>query len=181
MPKQVDDSERSAQMNVRFDADQASYKFGVLGRWREREVNSDEQELRNGPDIDIGPWTTAAPEHRGGTLGESLSSAEMRRFLAANGSQYSQRPQDVGANAVTRLSEDYQASEDVLAAYAMGTWDIDALRIIAGVRMENTQFRASGNAVDVADGGRSYTVSLDPRQQQLHQRAAGPAPALRRR
>ncbi|HEY9254092.1 MAG TPA: TonB-dependent receptor [Stenotrophomonas sp.] len=158
-PKQVDDSERSAQINVRFDADQASYKFGVLGRWREREVNSDEQELRNGPDIDIGPWTTAAPEHRGGTLGESLSSAEMRRFWAANGSQYSQRPQDVGANAVTRLSEDYQASEDVLAAYAMGTWDINALRIIAGVRMENTQFRASGNAVDVADGGRSYTVT----------------------
>lgn len=158
-PKQVDDSERSAQMNVRFDADQASYKFGVLGRWREREVNSDEQELRNGPDIDIGPWTTAAPDHRGGTLGESLSSAEMRRFWAANGDQYSQRPQDVGANAVTRLSEDYQASEDVLAAYAMGTWDIDALRIIAGVRMENTQFRASGNAVDVADDGRSYTVS----------------------
>ena len=158
-PKQVDDSERSAQMNLRFDADQASYKFGVLGRWRERDVNSDEQELRNGPDIDIGPWTTAAPDHRGGTLGESLSSSEMRRFWAENGSQYSQRPQDAGANAVTRLSEDYHANEDVLAAYAMGTWDIDALRIIAGVRMENTQFRATGNDVDVADGGRSYTVT----------------------
>jgi len=158
-PKQVDDKEHSAQMNVRFDGDKASYKFGVLGRWRERTVNSDEQELRNGPDIDIGPWTTSPPDHRGGTLGESLSSSEMRRYWAANGSEYSQRPQDAGANAVTRLSEDYNASEDVLAAYAMGTWDIDALRVIAGVRVENTQFDATGNHVDVADGGRSYTVT----------------------
>lgn len=158
-PKQVDDKEHSAQVNVRFDGNASSYKFGVLGRWRDRTVNSDEEELRNGPDIDLGPWTTSAPEHRGGTLGQSLSSSEMRRYWAANGSQYSARPQDAGANAVTRLSEDYTASEDVLAAYAMGTWDIDALRVIAGVRVENTQFDAQGNQVDVADGGRAYTVT----------------------
>ncbi|MDG2524718.1 TonB-dependent receptor [Stenotrophomonas sp. HITSZ_GD] len=158
-PKQVDDKEHSAQVNVRFDGDASSYKFGVLGRWRDRSVNSDEEELRNGPDIDLGPWTTNAPEHRGGTLGESLSSSEMRRYWTANGSLYRARPQDAGANAVTRLSEDYTASEDVLAAYAMGTWDIDALRVIAGVRVENTQFDAQGNQVDVADGGRAYTVT----------------------
>jgi len=158
-PKQVDDKEHSAQVNLRFDADNASYKFGVLGRWRDRTVNSDEQELRRGPDVDIGPWTVPAPEHRGGTLGESLSSAAMRSYWAQHGGEFSARPQDVGANGVSLYSEDYQASEDVFAAYAMGTWDIDALRIIAGVRLENTQFRATGNDVDVAGDGRSFTVS----------------------
>jgi TonB-dependent receptor len=158
-PKQVDDQEHSAQMNVRFDLDNASYKFGVLGRWRERDVNSDEEELRRGPDVDVGPWTVPAPSHRGGTLGESLSSSEMRRYWAENGSEFSERPQDAAANAVTRLSEDYVANEDVLAAYAMGTWNIDALQVIAGVRIENTQFRATGNDVDVAEDGDSYTVA----------------------
>jgi len=158
-PKQVDDQEHSAQMNVRFDGENASYKFGLLGRWRERSVNSDERELRRGPDIDLGPWTVAPPEHRGGTLGQALSSSAMRDYWAQHGSEYSQRPQDAAANAVTLYSEDYEANEDVLAAYAMGTWDIDALRIIAGVRVENTQFRASGSSVDVADDGDSFTVS----------------------
>jgi TonB-dependent receptor len=41
----------------------------------------------------------------------------------------------------------------------MGTWDIGALRIIGGVRVENTQFSATGNSVDVASNGRSYTVT----------------------
>jgi len=158
-PKQVDDQEHSAQMNLRFDADNASYKFGVLGRWRERDVNNDEQELRRGPDVDVGPWTVPAPNHRGGTLGESLSSAEMRRYWAEHGGEFSERPQDVAANAVTRLSEDYVANEDVFATYAMGTWNIDALQVIAGVRLEDTQFRATGNNVDVADDGESYTVT----------------------
>ncbi|KAG0771590.1 hypothetical protein G6F22_016350 [Rhizopus arrhizus] len=60
---------------------------------------------------------------------------------------------------MTSLEEDYVASEDIFASYAMGTWDIGALRIIGGVRVENTQFKATGNQVDVAANGRSFTVT----------------------
>lgn len=158
-PKTVDDSEHSAQVNVRFDGEHSSLKMGVLGRWRERDVDVNEQELRRGPAIDLSSWTTAAPEHRGGTLGESIGSDGMRRYWRASGGLYSARPQDVGGNQQVSLQDDYTATEDVFATYAMGTWDIGALRMIAGVRVENTQFNATGNQVDVAENGRSATVT----------------------
>ncbi|CAD2247246.1 TonB-dependent receptor [Xanthomonas arboricola] len=158
-PKRVDDSERSVQINVRFDGEHSSLKMGVLGRWRERDVNVDESELRRGPAIDLSDWTTAAPEHRGGTLGESIGSDGMRRYWNTSGNLYSARPQDVGGNLQTSLQDDYKATEDVFATYVMGTWDIGALRAIAGVRVENTQFDATGNQVDVAENGRTATVT----------------------
>lgn len=158
-PKRVDDKEHSAQVNIRFDGDNSSYKFGLLGRWRDREVDTDERELRVGPDVALSDWTTTTPDHRGGSLGQGMSSDAMRRYWAQFGSQYSARPQDVGANAMTSLEEDYTASEDIFASYAMGTWDVGNLRIIGGVRVENTQFQATGNQVDVAANGRSYTVT----------------------
>ena len=158
-PKQVNDSERSAQINVRFDGDSSSVKFGLLGRWRDRDVNVDERELRVGPDVALSDWTAATPDHRGGSLGQGMSSDAMRRYWAQHGGQYSARPQDAGGNALTSLEEDYTASEDIFASYAMGTWDVGALRIIGGVRVENTQFSATGNSVEVASNGRSFTVA----------------------
>jgi len=158
-PKRVDDKEHSAQVNLRFDGDNASYKVGLLGRWRDRDVDSNERELRVGPDIALSDWTTGTPEHRGGTLGQGMSSDAMRRYWAQFGGQYSARPQDAGGNALASLEEDYTAREDIFASYAMGTWDIGGLRIIGGVRVENTQFSATGNSVDVASNGRSYTVT----------------------
>lgn len=157
-PKQVNDEERSAQVNVRFDGDNSSIKFGLLGRWRDRDVNVDESELRRGPDIDLASWTAAAPEHRHGVMGQGMSSAAMRSYWAQNGSRYTARPQDVAGNAATSLEEDYTASEYIFASYAMGTWDIGALRIIGGVRVENTRFKATGNSVELDDDD-GYTVS----------------------
>jgi len=157
-PKQVNDEERSAQVNVRFDGDNSSIKFGLLGRWRDRDVNVDESELRRGPDSDLASWTAADPEHRHGVMGQGMSSAAMRAYWAQNGSRYIARPQDVAGNAATSLEEDYTASEDIFASYAMGTWDIGALRIIGGVRVENTRFKATGNSVELDDDD-GYTVS----------------------
>ncbi len=157
-PKQVNDEERSAQVNVRFDGDNSSIKFGLLGRWRDRDVNVDESELRRGPDSDLASWTAADPEHRHGVMGQGMSSAAMRAYWAQNGSRYTARPQDVAGNAATSLEEDYTASEDIFASYAMGTWDIGALRIIGGVRVENTRFKATGNSVELDDDD-GYTVN----------------------
>ncbi len=100
----------------------------------------DERELRVGPKVALAGWTTSSPEHRHGNFGDGMDSAAMRasgRPMAAS----SARPQDVGGNAMTSLEEDYVASEDIFASYAMGTWDVGALRIIGGVRVENTRFK----------------------------------------
>ncbi len=158
-PKQVDDSERSAQVNIRFDGDNGSYKFGLLGRWREREVNVDEVDLRKGPAPLLTSWNGKTVSHRGGPLGQGMKSAEMLKWWAANASKFSERPKEAVGNAMVSLEEDYSANEDILAAYAMGTWDIGALRVIGGVRVENTQFDAIGNAVDVAADGETITVT----------------------
>lgn len=158
-PKRVDDKEHSAQVNVRFDGESSSYKFGLLGRWRDRDVDVDERELRVGPAIALSDWSTSSHDHRGGSLGQGMSSDAMRRYWAQNASRYGARPQDAGANALTSREEDYTASEDIFASYAMGTWDVGALRVIGGVRVENTQFQATGNRVEVAANGRSYTVT----------------------
>ena len=61
--------------------------------------------------------------------------------------EYSARPQDVAANTEVSLIEDYTASEDVLAGYLMATMDFDRLRVIAGARVERTEFEATGKGV----------------------------------
>ncbi|MEE7566828.1 TonB-dependent receptor, partial [Xanthomonas sp. Kuri4-3] len=125
-PTRVDDEERSARINVRFDGDNASYKFGLLGRWRERAADVDETELSDGPAIDLADWTVAPPAHRGNSLGQALASSAMRAYWARNRALYAADDGDAASNAVGLLAEDYRAREDVLAAYAMGTWDIGA-------------------------------------------------------
>ena len=152
-PTVVDDKEHSAQVNVRFDADTASYKFGLLGRWRERSADIDEAELRRGPAVDLSSWAGAGLHHRHGDLGQWLDSGAMNRWWAANKGQYQARPQDLAENTALSLEDDYRASEDILAAYAMGTWDIGNLRLIGGVRVENTQFAADGFLVDIDQDG----------------------------
>jgi TonB-dependent receptor len=160
-PGRADDDEYSAKVNVRFDDDNASYKFGLLGRWRERNVDKNESTLSEGPKISLADWTQAAPAHRGNSLGEVISSSAMRAYWAQSGNLYSADEGDAADNAVSMLSEDYSSREDILAAYAMGTWDIGALRVIAGVRVENTQFKANGYQIDVED---SESFSVTPLQ-----------------
>lgn len=151
-PKQVDDEARSAAFNLVFASEGGTeWKTGVLGRWRDRDVNVDEIELRRGPDIDLGSWTIGSPAHRYADMGDGISSAAMRRYLAANLDQYNERPQDAAANTEVSLIEDYHAEEDVLAAYLMASHDFGALRLIAGVRVEATDFTAIGNVVDLED------------------------------
>ncbi|WDS36342.1 TonB-dependent receptor [Pseudoxanthomonas sp.] len=158
-PGRTDDKEVSAKVNVRFDGENSSYKMGLLGRFRDRNVDKNETELSEGPDIDLADWTVSAPSHRHNSLGQALSSSAMRAYWAQYGSEYSADAGDTAVNAIAALAEDYSASEDILAAYAMGTWDIGALRVIAGVRAESTSFSARGYDVVGASDGESFTVS----------------------
>ncbi|KAF1721095.1 TonB-dependent receptor [Pseudoxanthomonas wuyuanensis] len=150
-PIWVDDEEHSAAVNFTFAGDTVTWKTGLLGRWRDRDVNIDEAELRRGPDINLGSWTTGSPRYTHGNMGDGISSDAMRNYLRGNLGDYSARPQDVAANTEISLIEDYTASEDVLAGYLMATMDFDKLRVIAGARVERTEFEATGNVVDLED------------------------------
>jgi TonB-dependent receptor len=48
---------------------------------------------------------------------------------------------------------DYESEEDVLAVYAMSSISIDKLTILAGVRVENTQFSTTGNEITLDEEG----------------------------
>ncbi len=152
-PTFVDDDEFSAAFNLRIDGDAAIWKAGVLGRWRDRDVNVDEVELRRGPAFYASDWSIGSPDYRHGDMGDGISSRRMREYLAQRLSDYSARPQDEAANTEVSLIEDYVAGEDILAGYFMGTMDFDGLRVIFGARVERTSFDATGNVVDIDEDG----------------------------
>ena len=150
-PIWVDDDETSAQVNFRFDGAGMTWKTGLLGRWRDRDVNIDETELREGPDLSPVDWTLSSPKYTHGNMGDGISSWHMREFLRNRLGDYSARAQDIAANTEISLIEDYVSNEDILAGYLMATRDFGNLRMIAGVRVERTEFGATGNVVDLED------------------------------
>ena len=152
-PKQVDDESLSAKFDFTHSGESVTWKAGLLGRWRDRDVNVDEAEYRVGPDVALADWTTGTPSYRHGHLGDGMSSNAMRSWLAANQGGFSARPQDVAENTMISLIEDYSASEDVLAGYLMATMDFGNLRVIAGARVERTDFDARGWRVEIDEDG----------------------------
>ena len=152
-PTWVDDEERSLAVNFRYDGETIGWKTGLLGRWRDRDVDIDEHELRRGPDLNLGSWSRSSPKYTHGNMGDGISSSDMRDYLAGHLGQYSERPQDVLENTEISLIEDYVASEDILAGYLMATANLGNLRLIAGARVERTEFEATGNTVDIDEDG----------------------------
>ena len=150
-PTFVDDKEHSAAVNFTFATDNITWKAGLLGRWRDRDVNIDEAELRRGPDINLGSWTAGTVRYTHGEMGDRIGTGAMRNYLRNHLHEYTARPQDVAANTEISLIEDYVASEDILSGYLMATMDFDKLRVIAGARVERTDFDATGNVVDMED------------------------------
>lgn len=53
----------------------------------------------------------------------------------------------------TNLPGTYQASEDILSTYGMGSFDFGRTRIVAGVRWERTENDYTGNVVTTGAGG----------------------------
>lgn len=151
--KVVDDDELQAAVNLSFEAGPATWKTGVLGRWRSRSADIGELELRVTPDLSLGEWTIAPFSHRFGDLGDGISVRRMLEYLRANAGQFGERPRDVDENLILSLADDYSADENILAAYLMGTFDIGDLRVIAGGRFERTEFDAVGNVIELNDDG----------------------------
>ncbi len=158
-PTMVDDDEVSAAFNLRVDGDAVSWKTGLVGRWRDRDVNIDEAELRRGPSFLLSDWSIGSPDYRHGNMGDGINSQAMRDYLAARLGEYSARPQDVVSNTEVSLVEDYVAGEDILAGYFMGTMDFDNLRVIFGARVERTSFDATGNVVDIDEDGELASIT----------------------
>jgi len=156
-PKIIDDDEYSFGLDAEFPyafGNQAlTVKAGFDLRWKEKDVNVDEIELRRTPDARLNALTVAAPSYGLGNLGQGISSSQYIDFFNANRSAFTERPKDVEENLILSIAQDYVAKEDVMATYLMGTWDFERTRIIAGVRVENTKYSADGNAIEFDEDG----------------------------
>ena len=148
-PILVDDRDVNFNINMEvpeaFGINTLTVKAGLDGRFKEKDINVDEFELRRTPDVNLAQFTTSPYSHGLADMGEGISSAGFMSFYDQNQSLFTARPQDVDENTELSLSQDFVADEDVTAAYMMGTWELDRLRIIAGGRVERTEYSARGN------------------------------------
>ncbi|WP_321396491.1 TonB-dependent receptor [Emcibacter sp.] len=163
----TEDDEWAFKLDVRRDMDfggnQGYIKFG--GKYKMRD------KMRDNTFVvyeDLGDYTLAdfatttgygIDDAQGGLAADSQA---IRDFFRDNIDSFSINEDDtiLGSEAL-----DYTANEDILAGYLMGSVDVGNLRIVAGLRVEHTEFDAIANQVIVGDessvtevvGENSYT------------------------
>lgn len=155
------EKETDLGFNARYDfGDRAAYvKFGARHRAKDKDSEGEVLEL-----------TTAPPSFTFANLSEPASDYPYLRVpristAAVQQAFYGNRGAFSGARAFEDSEfEDFSISEDVSAAYAMAGTTVGRLNVIGGLRVERTEFKTTGNVLDVANStssrstaSRSYT------------------------
>lgn len=138
------------------------FKFGVKHQTREKSNRVNATVYDGGfDDMTAAQFGTNAPKYNLGNFGPGMSRGALSSFVKSNLNQFEVNELDtmIDSNAGTYTSE-----EDVSAAYAMITLDIDNWRIITGFRYEDTSFKTAGNRVElIADEvNDEETVAITP-------------------
>ncbi len=109
---------------------------GAKARWRKKSYNLDSS-VYDGYD---GTYTLADvlgdQSYRIANILPLPSQNGPTDFFYNNQGNFELNPLDTLLNSTT---SDYSVKEDILAAYMLGRWDSDTLRVIGGVRMEQTR------------------------------------------
>lgn len=163
-PIKVDDDDTNFSFNAEranaFGNYDLTLKAGVDARLKKKDSNVDEFELRDVPDLGLDQFTIGAPGYGLGNLGPGISAPQFLSYFFSNRDQFRERSKDEGENRQLRLGPDFVADEEVYAGYLMATLDQGPWRLITGVRVEQTEYSADGNQIDIdADGN----VSVQPR------------------
>ena len=127
----------------------AEIKFG--GKYRDREKTNDAiVSLYDGDfdDVDPSQFEAAAPDWGLGDFGPGLHKGAMRDYFNQEEDvlELAELDSEVESNGAT-----YSNEEDILAVYLMGKIDINDLRIVAGLRYEDTDFSTSGMRVELIE------------------------------
>ncbi len=161
-PLSVDDDDVNFALNIEvpmaFGIESLTVKTGIDGRFKDKLTDVNEFEERDTPDVLLSQFTTGAPSYGLSDIGQGISSSAFVNFYNSNRSEFRQRPQDVEENLALNAAQDFNAEEDVTAGYMMGTWNLDRVRVIAGVRVERTDYTADGNELLFNEDG-DLTIS----------------------
>lgn len=126
------------------------FKFGFKHQSREKFNDADVTIYDGGfDDIVAQQFATATPNYNIGNFGPGISQNSLKDYVLANRADFDV---DQLKSTIDSKGNSFESNEDVSAAYAMVTLDIDKWRIITGVRYESTRFDTQGNKVElVAD------------------------------
>ena len=103
-----------------------------------------------GRDFFLSEFSTNNTAYTLGNYGPQVNAGLVRSFVNANIASF---VEDTDAT-LLESARDYTINEDVTALYAMSRVDIDNLRIVYGLRYEQTDFEADGfNVAEVDVGG----------------------------
>ena len=142
-----EDTQTSIALDFGRETGFGSMKFGVKMRWREKKTNED-VEIYSGD----GTWfLDAALLPNGGaaygfpTPVDPVPDNSIERDILAGGIgiDFEDLDSEIDSNVA-----DFVYDEDVLAAYAMATWDMDRASFTAGLRVERTETDNRGNLVE---------------------------------
>jgi TonB-dependent receptor len=127
----------------------AEIKFG--GKYRDRKKTNDAiVSLYDGDfdDVDPSEFEAATPDWGLGDFGPGLQKGVMRDYFnqEEDSLELAELDSEVESNGAT-----YSNEEDILAVYLMGKIDINDLRIVAGLRYEDTDFSTSGMRVELIE------------------------------
>jgi len=142
-------------LTVRFDVTHfeqwgelpVEVKFGGKYSRREKTNHVDEVIYDGGfDDLTAADFATAIPDYALGNFGGGLDRRAIRDFV---NSQRANFDIDTIKTQESNLAEAYRNDEDILALYAMVSFDIDDWRVVTGLRYEDTSTSTRGNRVDV--------------------------------
>jgi TonB-dependent receptor len=156
------ETESDVGFNARYDltaANPSYVKFGALLRAKEKDAEGEALELTTAP-ADFTFANLAEPASNYPYLKvPRISTAAVQKAFYGNRSAFT------GVRLFEDSEfEDFSLTEDVLAAYVMGGTTVGKLNIIAGARMERTEFETTGRVLDLvnetatsATASRNYT------------------------
>lgn len=146
----TDQEEVAFQANLElpttFGGRDVTWKFG--GKYRTRDVTADEERLRgrggaNAPaDSFADLLTDEESKNYDYLLGYKFNNGMVDDYFGRFRATSDRRMPD-------SLAADYQAQEDVLAAYGQARFDVGATNVVVGLRVEQTRF--DGSAVSLVD------------------------------
>lgn len=156
------ETESDVGFNARYDltaANPSYVKLGALLRAKEKDAEGEALELTTAPaDFTFASLAEPASDYPYLKVPRISTAAVQKAF-------YGNRAGFTGVRLFEDSEfEDFSLTEDVLAAYLMGGTTVGKLNIIAGVRVERTEFETTGRVLDLvnetatsATASRNYT------------------------
>jgi len=147
-----EDTQTSFSLDFTRETGFGSIKFGAQARWREKKTNED-VELYSNDDtwfLSDALLPNGGSSYNFPTPVDPVPDNRIERDILAGGIgiEFEDLDSEIDSNVA-----DFVFDEDILAFYAMGTWEMDRATVTAGIRVERTELDNRGNIVEFIEEG----------------------------